>query len=150
VLKTAAPTVASYAGFDPGIQANSPNGAGFDSPGRQPWAISRRSEKPQRGEIPGGELGPIKKGISPRWGCRNSVDCVSPGLTRPGLSNLAPLGLTRDFVAEKSWNKTGLRFRSRLALTIAANSARQVPTGSRGQAAVRLNHERRKTEVPAT
>jgi hypothetical protein len=24
----------------------------------------------------------------------------NPGLTRPGLSNLAPLGLTRDFVAQ--------------------------------------------------
>jgi len=46
--------------------AGSPNGARFESPGRQPWVRLGRNQKPQRGET-----GPSRihnDGISPRWG----------------------------------------------------------------------------------
>ena len=36
------------------------------------------------------------RGISPRWGLRRSLSGPDPVLTRPGLSNLAPLGLARS------------------------------------------------------
>ncbi len=49
--KLACPDGHFAAPFDPGIQADSPNGAGFDSPGRQPWEEVGKNQKPQRSAI---------------------------------------------------------------------------------------------------
>src|SRR5262249_53965346 len=50
--------------------------------------------KPQEGEIPGPRRTHSNLGISPRRGCRY-IRRPQPRANRPGLSNLAPLGLNR-------------------------------------------------------
>src|SRR5436190_13367506 len=70
----------------------SPNGARFDSPGR--LALGSRTQNrhsPEGARFPRVNDKFTHPGISPRWGSR-ILDAIFPGLTRPGLSNLAPVG----------------------------------------------------------
>src|SRR5689334_12729784 len=71
----------------------SPKGAGFDSPGRQPWGSRTSISKPQRGEIPNRGSSNWRWNLAP-LGLARLFPIHNPGLKRPGLSNLAPLGLT--------------------------------------------------------
>jgi len=79
----------------------STEGARFDSPGRSPGKRPRNNGKPQRGEIrSGGNSCSLAALMDPNVTPRGSLALsgllfftfVNPGL-RPGLSNLAPLGL---------------------------------------------------------
>ena len=72
----------------------------------------------QRGEIPFRGLHPCATGISARWALRLSFS-ADPGLRRlcrlrPGLSNLAPLGLPRREPEQKYAEPPGAVFLNRL------------------------------------
>jgi hypothetical protein len=77
-------------------QGLSPNGARFDSPGRQPWVSNPKSrESPEGAKFWRSSRCISHFGISPRWGFTARL-FANPGRrsARPGLSNLAPLGLS--------------------------------------------------------
>jgi hypothetical protein len=49
--------VSLYPVFVPGIHVDSPNGAGFDSPGRQPWEdVKKEPEAPKGARLADGEF----------------------------------------------------------------------------------------------
>jgi hypothetical protein len=78
------------------IRRTSPKGAGFDSPGRQPWVWATTKRKALKGRdscVPG--VGVAFRNLAP-LGLHPPSQLRNPGLTRPGLSNLAPLGLLRS------------------------------------------------------
>src|SRR5262249_36207231 len=81
--------------FEPRFEQGSPNGAGFESPGRARRSLGIRVNqctKPQRGEIP--MLRICDRPVSPRWGFCLYFRTI-PRAGRPGLSNLAPFGAVR-------------------------------------------------------
>src|SRR5262249_21455462 len=76
------------------VDATVPNGARFESPGRQPCVTTKtiRAALKRRDSTPASCA--ARHRISPRWGLARFDDMTQgSAVLRPGLSNLAPLGL---------------------------------------------------------
>jgi len=72
----------------------SPNGARFDSPGRQPWVThSTETQAPKRRDSRKGRRATTRNRAP--LGLHVELRRAYPGLTRPGLSNPAPVGAER-------------------------------------------------------
>src|SRR5204863_1818882 len=86
------------------VDRGSPNGARFDSPGRAPirgelvalCMDQNKAHKPQRGEIPVWcSISSLMESRPYRAQAANHVSTQGSASLRPGLSNLAPMGLTQ-------------------------------------------------------